>query len=401
MADKFTANDRTSTIVDKINPEQQLTDYRLFYLLIVFFLTLVIFTSANGQPNTNTPIGSNVQTKSTTTIRPKLVKTQGSKIGDNIRCALQDKAGNIWFGTTGEGVYRYNGKNFIQFTTKDGLKSNGVYSILEDRSGNIWFGTTDGLCRYNAILNNKAGQKNTIIPVPISGNFLPSLSNNDFYNDVSKRETVWSMLQDKNGVIWLGTGEGVYCYNGKTFTRFLDNRTIINKDGLQLKMVDDLLEDKNGNIWFASGMPPGMEGLCRFDGKTLTSFKPFGEKWIRYLLEDNSGTIWLGTRNQGVMKYDGENFTKVAVKASIAISGYIDKSGAIWFSGGEDKNGYGGENGIWRYDGKSFTNFTTKDGLGNYSVNSFLEDKDGNLWIGTRNTGLYRFNGKTFTCFSE
>jgi ligand-binding sensor domain-containing protein len=47
--------------------------------------------------------------------------------------------------------------------------------------------------------------------------------------------TVWSMMQDKNGTIWFGTDDGVYCYDGKAFSRFLDNQTVINKDSLNSK----------------------------------------------------------------------------------------------------------------------------------------------------------------------
>lgn len=56
---------------------------------------------------------------------------------------------------------------------------------------------------------------------------------------------------------------------------------------------------------------------------------------------------------------------------------------------------------MWRYDGKSFTNFTTKDGLVNDSVFSALEDKAGNLWFGTRGVGLSRYDGKSFVTYSN
>src|SRR4051812_21850648 len=80
---------------------------------------------------------------------PKLVKTQGTGQFANIFCSLKDKKGRLWFGTMGEGVYRYDGKGFTQFTTSNGLCNNRVYSMLEDRSGNIWFGTGYGVCKYN------------------------------------------------------------------------------------------------------------------------------------------------------------------------------------------------------------------------------------------------------------
>ncbi|MDX2279186.1 MAG: two-component regulator propeller domain-containing protein [Saprospiraceae bacterium] len=71
-----------------------------------------------------------------------------------------------------------------------------------------------------------------------------------------------------------------------------------------------------------------------------------------------------------------------------------DKSGNIWFS---SWNG----GGVWQYDGKSFKNFTTNNGLVNDSVFSILEDKNGNLWFGTRGFGLSRYDGKNFVNFSE
>ena len=79
-----------------------------------------------------------------------------------------------------------------------------------------------------------------------------------------------------------------------------------------------------------------------------------------------------------------------------------DKWGNIWF-GTEHGNMTKREamGGVWRYDGNSFKNFITKDGLGNMSVFSIVEDRAGNIWVGTRNTGLYRYDGKTFTSFSE
>jgi len=65
--------------------------------------------------------------------QPKLIKTQGSGQGDNVHCSLQDKNGNLWFATTGDGVYCYDGKSFKNFTVKDGLSTNAVFSILEDK----------------------------------------------------------------------------------------------------------------------------------------------------------------------------------------------------------------------------------------------------------------------------
>ena len=58
------------------------------------------------------------------------------------------------------------------------------------------------------------------------------------------------------------------------------------------------------------------------------------------------------------------------------------------------------DSGFWYYDGKTFKNFTEKNGLVNNSVMSIIKDKGGNMWFGTKFFGLSRYDGKTFTIFS-
>ena len=358
---------------------------------------MVLSISSQGQEKSSLPKNSINDSNTLPIEHEKLFKTQGSNQYANIHCSLMDHNGHLWFGTTGEGVYSYNGKYFTQFTLKDGLNSNTVWSILEDRAGNIWIGTDAGVCRYD-------GKNITRITINVAD--YKFYSANPVNNNPPSKNSVFSMLQDKNGKIWLGTADGIYCYSGKTFMRFL-NDSIENRDNITLKSVQCMLEDKKGNIWFGSG-PMAFEGLCKYDGKSISSYKPNGETWIRYIFEDKKGVIWLGTRHYGVWHYDGKNFTEFLdgnnigfVSKDIGLSALQDKSGNIWLSGGEAENGYGGNGGIWRYDGKSFTNFTVKDGLGDYSVWTMLQDGNGDIWIGTRNNGLYRYNGKIFTSFSE
>lgn len=141
---------------------------------------------SGGQANTNNP-----EAKSTT------------EPYNNIRCILQDRTGNFWFATDGEGVCRYDGTSFTYFTRKDGLSSNFVRSIQEDRRGNIWFGTRDGVCRYD-------GKSFTAFTV--ANSFLNAEILNNFSSD-----TFW-----KNSCgyedLWFGAGDGAYHYDGKLFT---------------------------------------------------------------------------------------------------------------------------------------------------------------------------------------
>ena len=68
----------------------------------------------------------------------------------SVGAIYRDKSGNLWFGTQGGGVSRYDGKSFTNFTTAQGLANNVVSSICEDKSGNLWFGTQGGgVSRYD------------------------------------------------------------------------------------------------------------------------------------------------------------------------------------------------------------------------------------------------------------
>jgi len=67
----------------------------------------------------------------------------------NIRSILQDRENFFWFGTNGGGVCKFDGINFQEFTTKDGLASDTVRHIIQDRNGNFWFVTPNKITRYN------------------------------------------------------------------------------------------------------------------------------------------------------------------------------------------------------------------------------------------------------------
>lgn len=309
------------------------------------------------------------------TVRPNQSKIQDPIHGGNVLASLQDKKGNLWFGTTDAGVYRYDGKKFTNFRTSDGIRSDIIFSIVEDTVGNIWFGTGSGISRFD-------GKTFTGISTD------PTVNNN-----------VTCILEDKTGKLWFASDNGVYWYDGKTFTNFLKGQGVVNKNGLKLQVVQHMLEDRRGNIWFTTKT----EGICRYDGKSIINYKPDNELWFRGLLEDKKGIIWVGTRYRGVYHYDGETFTKISLNDSLdsytVLSIIQDKSGNIWFgteAGDNSKRETDG--GVWVYNGVSFKNISTKDGLSQMCVWCILEDRSGRLWFGTRN-GFCQYDGKTVTRF--
>jgi ligand-binding sensor domain-containing protein len=298
---------------------------------------------------------------------------------------LQDKGGNLWFlSGNSNGIYRYDGISFTNFTEKDGLSSNKVWCIFEDNMGMLWVGTADGINCYD-------GKKFTVIPISkITGNLTytkPKL--NSFGMPYPMDNSILSILQDRTGIYWFGTPNGIYCYDGKAFTPFYFNNSLGMKPGYMNN--EFMMEDRDGNIWIGGR---GMAGIFCFDGKTLNNFKPDSNAWLYPLLQDHSGIIWFGSVSDRVYQYDGTMFTNfTGVKFAGGVNSLEqDKVGNLWFA---TQSG-----GLTFYDGKSFINFTEKDGVSSNSGWSIIEDKRGNLWFLTKN-GLSRYDGKTFSNFSQ
>ena len=120
-----------------------------FNQITLFFFALAFITSCNAQDSKSLQKDITVESKRNQVNHPMIVKTQGTGPEDNVFCGLQDKSGKLWFGTTGEGVYRYDGESFTNYTTKDGLNSNAVWCMIEDKAGNILFGSGMGISRYD------------------------------------------------------------------------------------------------------------------------------------------------------------------------------------------------------------------------------------------------------------
>ena len=217
------------------------------YLQIHSTLLLVLFVfiaSCKGQNKTDLPKDSISQPES---ILPEKdpyfaeTKTVNTSYGpSNItRNIIQDRNGDVWLATW-EGIIRYDGKSFTNFTNKEGLRRFRVFTILEDRKGNIWFGTVGaGVYCYDGKL------------------FTNFTTKEGLAND-----RLGCIYEDKKGNIWFGTMGGISCYDGKTFTNFTTN------DGLTSNDINSIIEDKNGNFWI------GTRGeACFYDGKTFTNLK--------------------------------------------------------------------------------------------------------------------------------
>jgi ligand-binding sensor domain-containing protein len=286
-----------------------------------------------------------------------------------VRNVKQDRNGDILIASY-KGVFRYDGKSFTNITSA--ISSPSFWDVLEDRKGNLWFGTKDsGIYCYPSASLRTGGKS-----------FLHYTTRQGLASNMAP-----NIYEDRAGNIWFGASR----YDGKSFRNFTT------KDGFPSNSIRLLLEDKTGKLWFgAQG-----ENMFVYDGKTFTVFKnidgkAFNNVWS--IIEDKKGSIWFGD-NDGLWRYDGSTFTKVSQRGAYAI--IEDKKGNIWTTG--SVNPPGGR--VWalsRYDQRSLynkkpavTEIMSINGTG--MLCGILEANDGSIWFSA--DGVYRYDGKTITNF--
>ena len=295
---------------------------------------------------------------------------------DAVKCSIMDAKGNLWFGTYGGGVSRYDGTLFTTFTTAHGLAGNSVYSITEDKAGNLWFGTDGGgVSRYDGISFTNFTKAHGL-----AGN------------------SVFSITEDKAGNLWFATNQGVSRYDGTSFANFTKAQ------GLADNGVFSIIKDKAGNLWFATN-----QGVSRYDGtfsKNFTTAQGLSVNRVVSITEDKAGNLWFGTNGGGVSRYDGTSFTNFTkaqgILGNVVFSITEDKAGNLWFGTDGGLSLLSAES-IKKLEGKSFKikgkefaqksifkSFTTNDGLPDNFVTNVIPLPDGRMAIGT-NLGIAFF----------
>lgn len=317
-----------------------------------------------------------------------------------------------------------------------------VTSMFEDSKGNFWFGSHgDGLCRYD-------GKEFTYFTI---GHGLPSGTVREFAPGLDWSKTrkinggnqIGSIQEDKNGNIWISTNDNISKFNGQTFTRIHPNKEstlLTNRSSKEWKRELDYL-------WFGSS---DKLGVFRFDGNKLEWLNfppPYDSKvdGVSEVYKDNEGNIWFGTMGNGTFRYDGKSFTIINKKDEIGVcrSVFQDNTGRVWITNNrfglnylegdtlrsfkkqynlsskndpitkEFKTGYqsieqdeNGDlwfgtfgNGLWRYDSKKLTHYTNDDELSLALAKTIYKDKNGKLWFGIGEGTVYGFNGKSFDRF--
>lgn len=355
---------------------------------LLFFSILTFLTSCNGQTNEHT---TNAEVLSEKIAKGDTVK----KLGDHLWYVFQDTKNNYWFSSNGEGVYKYDGKTIVNFTTKDGLANDITRQIQEDKFGNVFITTFGGINKFD-------GRTFTTLKAIKSKEW--KLEPNDLW---------FSLLGKKNE-------HGPYRYDGKNLynlefpKHFLHDE--ITESGINPFFspyeVYCIYKDRKGAMWFGTSV----FGACRFDGKSikwmyekdLTIVPAGGSFGIRSFYEDKEGKFWIcntwhkyvfdfdKTTKSDRLQYqktDGIGNSKIFDGDEYIYYSHIveDNIGNIWLTTWSQ--------GVYKYDGKTITNYSVKEDNKDVNLVSMYKDKQGNLWLGTPDNGVFKFNGSTFEKF--
>ena len=256
-----------------------------------------------------------------------------------------DNDRNVWLGTQGSGIYRYEGADHVVYDQSQGINVNQVVmSIGRDSKNNILLGTAgNGIMQYN---NGKLSQL-----------WQPPL--------MAGTASVQSLYSDKNKNVWVGTDRiGIWKYNGSGFN-FLK--------GSDTRSINYITADKAGTVWIAT--PQG----CYYYKNDTMNLLPGNMAFTSAILPVGKDSLLLGTQEGAKLFVNKTLVAKFRLGAvtSSSILCMAEYDGKIFF--GTDDSGMF----VWDRHYGILKNYTTANGFRANSIYSIVADDKGVLWVGT------------------
>ncbi len=347
------------------------------------------------------------------------LKVENGLSNNNVKTILKDCEGFLWIGTA-NGLNRYDGYSFKVYQPKEkdihSLLSNDIWNLQEDGLGNLWIGSEARYCIYDR------DKDNFITDIPSYLLKIGIQINGTYKVHVDKRHNLW-VLQGQNAFYFNFSHKTLKTFKIENFPEetpelsisddgenlyLLWNSTLLKleNNAKKCKRVDNIslpsnsiIEkhiyiDYHGGIW-----------LYSYTDEQIFYKKNIKSEWnqinlhskietksnaVRSILDDSNGHVWIGTDHKGVFIYDYVNDNLVNLlntpmsSTSLASNRintiYRDDSGVIWL--GNFKKGVS-------YYHESFHEFIDTQHKECGDIASILEDKAGNIWLGTDGNGLY------------
>ena len=283
----------------------------------------------------------------------------------------EDENGDFYIPSIGQGIYRFNGDSLIQYKDELPTDNGFVKSLSLTKSGLIYLGL------YGVGLSVFDGEK--VVKTYTSEDGLIS-------------SEFWSIIEDSEGRLWIGTNEGLSIYENGTFTNFTT------ENGLPYNTIRGITEMSNGDVWIGTDR----EGIVIFrdyepveyihvkDGLSGAFPQYFAEHPI-------DGSVWIAHHGTGLDRYFNgtiENLTK----EDGLISNYLTYVGF-----GKDGTAYvGHETGMSVLTEKRVRVIDDKTpGIIQPAITTVIEDGNGTTWLGSDGNGFYYSDGNEWKVFEN
>lgn len=328
-----------------------------------------------------------------------------NKNSDLISCLYLDYEHNLWIGTY-NGLYKYKTNPFVSYGQEEGLTDQFIFGILRDSKNRFWIGSkSSGLFKlengkFQRQTDVKAKTVNAIYELEPGSLFIATSEGLILHNgervvtttDTTGvfRNTTNCFYKDSKNNIWIGGTNEVYKFNGKKFSRYSIEGNVEKAE------VWSIVEDHNGTIWVGTYLG----GLFRLEeGLFVECSRELGLNNDSYLaaLIDKEGSIYWGTLD-GVYMFNPQN--KAVEHFNEANGLNSDLIYSLTFGKGENEIWAGTNQGLSRIDIHTFKTkglkvivpFGKEEGFSGVECNSgSWLDKDGSIWFGTVN-GLIKYD---------
>ncbi len=337
---------------------------------------------------------------------------------------LQDSRKNLWVGTNGGGLSRFNGISFKNYTIRDGLLSNMVWALFEDSKGNIWIGTsnavtvydgvsfrnyTEGtlpfLRTYNVFHEDSDGDIWIVSFDEQSGGRLLKIENDSLANYSSyfpglsiNNNILASFPVAQKDLLYISTSNGLYELRNKKLIYSSINEFSELRDGIIVPAFYDTL----GIQWIMKVRSRTSRDLYTLKNDSLVQFRTPGASWwkgITGIYRDKKNRLWVSNLGTGIGMIDltSGKITQFDQRNGLT-SDYVlnfmeDHEGNIWMGT------QGG--GIIQYKRNNFIAFSFESIINGDVVRTIFKDSEGNYWFGLSSAGIVKYDGNRFTSFSK
>lgn len=308
---------------------------------------------------------------------PELISID-KKLSSSIN-GISESGGAIWIASQSDGILRIDsiGKTTLFSET---FKELLVFSILAD-GDNILVGTNEGLFGYKYLSSSS------------------SLDNKGWtFDEIPSTKILF--LSEHEDFIYAGTeDEGLYVLQNKNGKAELKAH-YTTENGIASNDVQSVLVDKERNLWIASFGKGISKVIFKDNSKTEYEVKNYNTSnglkndFIRDIIQDHERNIWAATYGSGIVMLNEDIstrfFSNINLRSANIQTLIKDKKGYFWL--GTDK-------GVSRISSNgvehSVVNYTAAQGFPGDLVNALYEDIEGNIWIGTSNSGLFQYTPST------